>query len=239
MGIIYLIKNNQNNKIYIGQTTKDLNKRWGAHISSFKRFKNGSKHGCSWALYGAFKKYGINNFSVFLLKKCPDNSLDDIESFYIRVFNSMVPFGYNIRSGGKTGKHCKESREKMRQSKLGSKNHNYGKPRSEDFKRKLSIAKSGENHHFYGKKFQCDHIENLSKSHKKGGPSEGLPMYMVYVKPRPEHYCYEGYAIVNHPMADNKYFTSKKLSMEEKFDLAKNYLDQIKEKGSTTGRKSV
>lgn len=52
-------------------------------------------------------------------------------------------------------------------------------------------------------------------------------MYMVYVKERPQNYSGDGYAVVNHPLLKNKYFRSKKLTDEEKFKLAMNYLTTI------------
>jgi hypothetical protein len=52
-------------------------------------------------------------------------------------------------------------------------------------------------------------------------------MYMVYIKPRHSHYVNECYAIVNHSVLANKYFTSSKLSLHEKLELASNYLTSI------------
>ena len=52
-------------------------------------------------------------------------------------------------------------------------------------------------------------------------------MYMVYLKSRPNHYVDEGYAITNHPNGKNKSFTSKKLSLKEKYDKALNYLNEL------------
>ena len=43
-------------------------------------------------------------------------------------------------------------------------------------------------------------------------------MYIVYVKERPSQYQSSGYAILNHPVLKHKYFTSKKLSDEEKLN---------------------
>jgi len=229
MGVIYIIKNTVNFKIYIGQTKNTLHNRWNGHLSSFRQFLKNPIKSRSWALYGAFKKHGLENFVLINFRTCLDSELDDIETHYIKTLGSLTPNGYNIRSGGKTGTHSDESREKMKQAKLGEKNPNFGKPRSNEFKRILSIKKSGENHHYFGKKLELEHCEKLSISHKKDGLSEGLPMYMVYIKARSEHYCGEGYAIVNHPNAKNKYFTSKKLTLEEKFELAKQYINQIKE----------
>ena len=116
----------------------------------------------------------------------------------------------------------------MRQSKLGSKNHNFGKPRSDETKEKIRISKLGENHHFFGKELSYEHKLNLSKAHK----TIDLPMYLVYLKERPIVYQAEGYAITNHPKGKNKYFTSKKLSLIEKYQLAINYLNELNEKKS-------
>ena len=112
----------------------------------------------------------------------------------------------------------------MRLSKLGEKNHNFGKPRSDVTKQRISEANSGENHHFYGKELTYDHKLKLSKSHKK---TTELPMYMVYLKARPTQYQDEGYSICNHPKGKNKTFTSKQLSLNEKYKLALEYLTQL------------
>ena len=52
-------------------------------------------------------------------------------------------------------------------------------------------------------------------------------MYMVYVKERPETWQGSGYAIVNHPTLKNKYFTTKKLTDKEKYDMAIAYLQAV------------
>lgn len=57
MGYIYKITNNLNNKIYIGQTVKTVEKR-------FQQHKNNSNKSyfSHIVLYKAFNKYGIENF---------------------------------------------------------------------------------------------------------------------------------------------------------------------------------
>ena len=52
-------------------------------------------------------------------------------------------------------------------------------------------------------------------------------MYIVYVKERPTHYVSSGYAVLNHPVLKHKYFTSKKLSDEEKLNKAYEYLKSV------------
>lgn len=108
----------------------------------------------------------------------------------------------------------------MSKSKLGEKNPNFGKPRSDEIKKKISKSKQGEKHHFYGKEFTLEHKLNLSRAHKQ----DDLPMYMVYLKARPQIYQADGYCISNHPNGKNKLFTSGKLSIEEKYKLTQEYL---------------
>lgn len=228
MGVIYIIRNLITNKSYIGQTKYTVEKRYKSHISSFKIFsKNLQKRHCCIALYTSMKKHGLNNFVISKILECENDKLDKYEKFYIKVFNSLCPNGYNIRTGGYNGKHCAQSREKMRKSKLGSNNPNYGKPRSESFKKIMSEKKSKENHHFWKKELSIKHKLNLSKSHKfKNENYSNTKMYICYIKPRPKYYQYEGYVVI-HPSFKRKYFTSKKYKLEEKYKMAEDYLYEL------------
>ena len=49
-------------------------------------------------------------------------------------------------------------------------------------------------------------------------------MYLVKVPPMPKRYVAGGYAVCNHPKAKNKWYVSGKLTMEEKYKLAYEYL---------------
>ena len=56
--IIYKIKNNINEKVYIGLTTCSLEHRWKKHLTEGRNEKN-KKH-----LYKSMRKYGLENFSI-------------------------------------------------------------------------------------------------------------------------------------------------------------------------------
>jgi group I intron endonuclease len=228
MGIIYLITCLENGKKYIGQTIKSVDIRFKQHITVAKNNStNGDK--IKSALHHAISKYGQEKFIIEIIFESNDeNELNIKEQEYIIQYNSLCPNGYNIQAGGKlNGKqHCLESREKMRQAKLGANNHNFGKPRSESAKQNISDSKKGEKHHFFGKELTDNHKNNLSFAHKKNSNTTDLPMYMVYLLPRPQAYQSEGYCITNHPTKKNKYFTSKKLSLTEKYNLAIKYLNE-------------
>jgi group I intron endonuclease len=225
-GQIYMIRCNINNKKYIGQTkiyrknTKNFNylKRWNEHINEAIKTPN---EGCI-ALNNAILKYGKENFTVSLVTNCHISELDELETMYIKINDTLCPNGYNIRTGGINGKHCDESKNRMRLSKLGNKNPNFGKPRSDATKTKISEAKTGEKHHFYGKKLESSHKLKLSQSHRKYNDLQ-LPMHITEYKERPNHYCSAGYSVFDPITKKRKYFTSNKLDMQEKYILALEY----------------
>lgn len=131
---IYCIKNKLNNKCYIGQSN-NIKRRWRRHLTTIKHKKL--------PIYLALDKYGIDNFEFTILEECKTEELNDKEGYWINLFNTMSPNGYNLTSGG------------------GS-----GGTRSKDTRMKISIALTGENNPMYGKEFSTQHKERLSKSLK-------------------------------------------------------------------------
>ena len=213
MGFIYCITSPSNKK-YIGQTKRLYSKRWKEHNKCT---------GKSILLENAINKYGSNDMIYEVLCEVNDELLNEYEIKFIDIYNTLDPYGYNLRSGGTGGNHTPSSIEKMRLAKTGKNNPNYGIPKSDETKAKISEMKSVEKHHFYGKQLTIEHRLKLAKSHRK--TEDNLPMYMVYVKKRPICYQSEGYAIVNHPILKNKYFTSKTVSLDEKYNVALQYLN--------------
>ena len=95
MGFIYKITNKLNNKIYIGQTIKTVNKR-------FQQHKNNSNkdYFSQIVLYKAFNKYGIENFICETLEEVPNDKLDEREKYWIEFYDSYFN-GYNSTLGGR------------------------------------------------------------------------------------------------------------------------------------------
>ena len=112
MGYIYTITNKTDNKIYVGQTIGDLERRWKGHL------KKGSN--CRY-LKSAINRYGVDNFVFKLVCITFDNQLDDMEIQYIEKYNCLVPNGYNLRLGGNGGKHNTETKQKISASLLQNK----------------------------------------------------------------------------------------------------------------------
>lgn len=105
-----MIKNNENNKSYIGQSI-DIKNRWMRHKSELNNNNHINNH-----LQFAWNKYGEDCFSFIILEECPIESLDEREIFYINKYDSMDN-GYNLCEGGngiRGYKHTQEEIEKMR-----------------------------------------------------------------------------------------------------------------------------
>lgn len=109
-GIIYKITNITNNKIYIGQTLshrKNHNRfrpfghigRFNDHIS--EALCNTKKNQCRY-LNQSIRKYGKDTFIVEKIEECDVNILDEKEKYYINLYNSLYPNGYNLTIGGKS-----------------------------------------------------------------------------------------------------------------------------------------
>lgn len=107
MGYIYKITNKIDNKIYIGQTIRDIYLRWKEH----KKKRTNCKY-----LKAAFEKHGLENFDFKLICISFDNNLNELETYYIKKYNSLVPNGYNLRNGGNNGKLNEETKQKISES---------------------------------------------------------------------------------------------------------------------------
>ena len=89
---IYIIKNDINDKVYIGQTANP-EQRWEQYCSLVKHKPNAQ------VITKAMKKYGIEHFTMSILESNVIN-YDEREKYWINYYNSIVPNGYNIAIGG-------------------------------------------------------------------------------------------------------------------------------------------
>lgn len=93
---IYKITNKINKKSYIGQSI-NIQKRVHQHFWKAKCKKDVSYNS---ALHNAIRKYGQINFQIEILQECSVENIDEKEKYYIKYYNTLVPNGYNILSGG-------------------------------------------------------------------------------------------------------------------------------------------
>jgi len=92
--LIYKATNIINKKVYIGQTTKPLQRRISSHKSAYKRF--------NFRFYQAIKKYGFENFLFEQIDEASSLSeLNEKEIYWIKYYNSYdYNNGYNSTLGG-------------------------------------------------------------------------------------------------------------------------------------------
>lgn len=90
---IYKITNTINDECYIGQSI-DIQRRWHQHKN--QNIWRKQKHN---ALYLAFAKYGIENFTFRVIENCEVSNLDEREIYWIEKFDSCNK-GYNTAKGG-------------------------------------------------------------------------------------------------------------------------------------------
>lgn len=91
--IVYKITCKLNNKIYIGQTTETLQKRWKRHIGY--QLNDGTY------LHNSMKKYGVENFIIEQIDSANNQEeLNILELFYIN--DLKADFNIN-KSGEKCG----------------------------------------------------------------------------------------------------------------------------------------
>ncbi len=84
MGYIYIIKNNQNEMKYVGQTIREVKLRFSEHKSAKGR-----------RLSEDIKKIGISNFSIMEIREVDNDKLDEEEQLCIVKYNTIYPNGYN------------------------------------------------------------------------------------------------------------------------------------------------
>ena len=136
-GYIYKIINTENNKIYIGQTIRNLHVRFNEHLNHKKDTR----------LTRAFNKYGRDKFNIIKIccvigsKEYVINKLNKLETYYIKKYDSRKN-GYNMTDGGEMNPmYCQENIDKMIMTR--------GKW-DEEHKRMFSESKIGKNNPMYG-----------------------------------------------------------------------------------------
>jgi ribosomal protein L33 len=206
---IYLVTNTINGKQYVGQSTINRN-----------------KVGHGEAITKAYTKYGKESFTYEKIVTGINNrnTLNYLERFWIKVFNTRSPNGYNIEEGGSDkgivaestrqklskinkGKHMPlEVRQKISESLKGEKNPFYGKTHSKESLKKMSLASSARK----GTYKTSEQTKKILSELRKGSKN---PMYG---KPITE----EHRAKLKANSARNKPWLGKKFSEEHKAHLS-------------------
>lgn len=168
-------------KRYIGTTYRKPKYRWGI---------NGKNYSNNQYFWRAIQKHGWENFKhEILYSELSQKEACRIERELIAKYKTCDRhFGYNLSTGGELSaigcKHTQEYKEKLRLSKLGPKNPQYGKhswnygvPCREETKEKLRIANSGKvsptkGTHLSEERKQHLHNINIGKIYVNNGVKE-------------------------------------------------------------------
>ncbi len=188
--ILYKLTNKINGKIYIGQSVSTLNVRWSQHIHS--ALKKNSKQ----VICAAIRKYGPDVFDRKILSRC--NTMEEMnhrEKYYIKLFSSLVPVGYNIDDGGKNKKMHETTKEKLSKAMMGKKRGPHTEEHkknlsmahkgrkypdrniSKETRQKISIANSGPNNCMFGKNHTEETKKKISESKKGTQAGENNPFF--------------------------------------------------------------
>lgn len=114
---VYMFRNIDNNKIYIGQS-KYLNTRYREHKCELLKGIHHNEY-----LQRAVNSHGFDKFEYRVLRRCNVEDLDYWEEYYINFYHSMDRNkGYNIREAGNESEMPIEIKEKIRLANRGKNN---------------------------------------------------------------------------------------------------------------------
>ena len=135
---IYKITNLVNNKVYIGQTIENFQKRYWHHVWKLNKQIHDNKY-----LQNSWNKYGEDNFEFSVVEIVSKEEIDSREKYWIQFYRNQNKC-YNIQDGGQdvrlvdycTSEARKKVGEQNRRRMLGSK-------LPESTKRKMSESRKG------------------------------------------------------------------------------------------------
>jgi group I intron endonuclease len=152
--IAYKVTNNINDMIYIGITSKSLEKRWCLH-QNWMRWKK------PYGLHTAMKELGAQNFSIEHIASAKTfEDLKVLEKKLIQQYNSLYPNGYNKTLGGQGSlgyKHTEQTKKIISQKRKAagprtipreaierSRITRTGKKRTDEQKKKMALGRIGK-----------------------------------------------------------------------------------------------
>lgn len=157
--IIYKSTSKLDKKIYIGQTTQNLESRIKGHIKESKQDNNRP-------FLNSIKKHGIDNFTFEIIDYADDvDDLNNKEIYWINHFNSLAPNGYNVTGGGQGTKKISTDELSNRISEGLKKSEKWQKTKnSKDYKKIMKKNFFGSNK---GKKFKIEHKQKIWEKNKE------------------------------------------------------------------------
>lgn len=176
---VYMHVNKINNKVYVGQTCLDPERRWRKDGSGYKECTH---------FWRAIQKYGWDNFEhIIFAENLTREEANQMEISLIALYDTTnILYGYNLTNGGNATVYTKEVRKKISDNHAdvsGENNPFYGKHHTEETKEKIrkknkinfagannpmyGVRRYGEDGPMYGKKHTEDAKKKMSQNRKK------------------------------------------------------------------------
>ena len=171
MGYIYKVTNKLNGHMYIGQTIRTPEYRWGQHQRQ-SWCENSESYNSKF--HRAIRKYGADSFVLEIIESCNNELLNEREIYWIKYYDTFnTVHGYNCTSGGDSVFQVSdETKKKISFLKSGKNNHYYGKHLSAEHRLKIGDAQRGDKANMYGK----HHTEEQKKKVKLAESSPVVAM---------------------------------------------------------------
>lgn len=155
-------------------TVADSRKRFNEHLYNARR-------GVNYPLYLAIRKYGIDrtHFQVLVIANTRDY-LEQLERSAISVFNTRLPFGYNLTDGGDgapVGNQYQLGLKRSLVCRMKMSMSRRGKPRvlSTEYRETLRLSMLG-NKHALGRKMSEEErgVRSIAQRGKRKGNGSGV-----------------------------------------------------------------
>ena len=183
VGYIYLVTDTTNGMKYTGK-----------HHYHIEGQLDPNYHGSGTIIKNIYKKRPETLKEEYIKTCYSEEEMCSDEQYYIKLFKTLWPNGYNLTEGGDGLIPCEETRKKLSEAHKGKPAHNKGVPMSEEQKKKISEANKGKHHSeeqkkkisealigeknpFYGRQHSEESKNKISEA-KKGKPAynKGVPM---------------------------------------------------------------
>ena len=183
VGYIYLITDTTNGMKYTGK-----------HHYHIEGQLDPNYHGSGTIIKNIYKKRPETLKEEYIKTCYSEEEMCSDEQYYIKLFKTLYPNGYNLTEGGDGLIPCEETRKKLSKAHKGKPAYNKGVPMSEEQKKKISKANKGKHHSeeqkkkisealigeknpFYGRLHSEESKNKISKANKgKPAYNKGIPM---------------------------------------------------------------
>ena len=135
VGYIYLVTDTTNGMKYTGK-----------HHYHIEGQLDPNYHGSGTIIKNIYKKRPETLKEEYIKTCYSEEEMCSDEQYYIEVFDTLYPNGYNLTKGGDGCVASDETRRKMSESKKGKPSPNKGVPMSEETKKKMSESQKGKHH---------------------------------------------------------------------------------------------